>query len=57
MFSGQRGKNNLAILALASCLVAMSILLPSALDLVRRRDGRMRGMSPGRRLAAPAVFT
>jgi putative spermidine/putrescine transport system permease protein len=47
MFSGLREQISPTILALASLLVAMSILLLSSLEMIRRRHERMRGMSAG----------
>lgn len=47
MFSGLREEISPTILALASLLVALSILLLTALELLRRRNERLRGMSRG----------
>ncbi len=47
MFSGLREQISPTILALATLLVALSILLLSTLELIRRRSEKMRGMSPG----------
>ncbi|MBO6716920.1 MAG: ABC transporter permease [Rhizobiaceae bacterium] len=47
MFSGLREEISPTILALASLLVALSILLLTTLELIRRRNERLRGMSPG----------
>ena len=47
MFSGLREEISPTILALASLLVALSILLLATLEMIRRRNERMRGMSPG----------
>ena len=47
MFSGLREEISATIPALASLLVALSILLPTTLELIRRRNERLRGMSPG----------
>ncbi|WP_099866803.1 ABC transporter permease [Pararhizobium haloflavum] len=47
MFSGLRENINPTILAVASVLVFMSIILLTTLELIRRRQERMRGMSPG----------
>ena len=47
MFSGLREEISPTILSLATLLVALSILLLTALELVRRRNERLRGMSPG----------
>ncbi|MDA9586523.1 ABC transporter permease, partial [Amylibacter sp.] len=35
------------ILAVATILIAMSIILLTTLELLRRRSERLRGMSPG----------
>ncbi len=47
MFSGLREEISPTILALASLLVALSILLLATLEMIRRRSERMRGLSPG----------
>lgn len=47
MFSGLREEISPTILALASLLVALSILLLTTLEMIRRRNERLRGMSPG----------
>ncbi|MBK1623482.1 MULTISPECIES: ABC transporter permease [Afifella] len=47
MFSGLREEISPTILALATILVAISILLLSSMELLRRRSERQRGMSPG----------
>jgi putative spermidine/putrescine transport system permease protein len=47
MFSGMREQISPTILAVATVLVALSIFLLSALELLRRRNERMRGMTPG----------
>lgn len=47
MFSGLREEISPTILALASILVAISILLLTTMELLRRRSERLRGMSPG----------
>ena len=47
MFSGLREEISPTILSLATLLVALSILLLTALELIRRRNERLRGMSPG----------
>ncbi|WP_159586948.1 ABC transporter permease [Chelativorans xinjiangense] len=47
MFSGLREEISPTILALASLLVALSIILLTTLELIRRRNERLRGMSPG----------
>lgn len=46
MFSGLREEISPTILSLATLLVALSILLLTALELIRRRNERLRGMSP-----------
>ncbi len=47
MFSGLREEISPTILALASILVAISILLLTVMELLRRRSEKLRGMSPG----------
>lgn len=47
MFAGLRQEISPTILALASLLVALSIILLSTLELIRRRNERLRGMTPG----------
>ncbi|MPV85420.1 ABC transporter permease [Ostreibacterium oceani] len=47
MFSGLREEISPTILALASILVLISICLLTTLELIRRRNERMRGMSAG----------
>lgn len=47
MFSGIREQISPTILAVATILVLISILLLTAVELLRRRSERMRGMSPG----------
>jgi len=47
MFSGLREEISPTILALASILVAISILLLTTMEILRRRSEKMRGMSPG----------
>jgi putative spermidine/putrescine transport system permease protein len=47
MLSGIREQISPTILALATILVALSIVLLTVLELLRRRNERMRGMSPG----------
>lgn len=47
MFSGLREEISPTILALASILVAISIVLLTVMELLRRRSERIRGMSPG----------
>ena len=46
MFSGLREEINPTIMALASILVAISILLLTTMEWLRRRSERMRGLSP-----------
>jgi putative spermidine/putrescine transport system permease protein len=47
MFSGIREQISPTILAVASLLVLISIILLFTLELLRRRNERLRGMSPG----------
>lgn len=47
MFSGIREQISPTILAVATCLVILSIGLLTTLELLRRRSERLRGMSPG----------
>ena len=47
MFSGLREEISPTILALASVLVAFSIALLAAMELIRRRGEKMRGLTPG----------
>jgi len=47
MFSGMREQISPTILSVATVLVILSIFLLTALELLRRRNERMRGMSPG----------
>jgi putative spermidine/putrescine transport system permease protein len=47
MFTGLREQISPPILAVATILIAMSILLLTTLELLRRRSERLRGMSPG----------
>ena len=47
MFSGIREQISPTILAVATILVVLSIILLTMLELLRRRNERMRGMSPG----------
>ena len=47
MFSGLREEISPTILALATILVGISIVLLSTLELIRRRGERLRGLSPG----------
>ncbi|MGR3343845.1 MAG: ABC transporter permease [Paracoccaceae bacterium] len=47
MFIGLREQISPTILAVATILVALSILLLASLEMLRRRSERLRGMSPG----------
>jgi putative spermidine/putrescine transport system permease protein len=47
MFSGLREEISPTILALATILVGISILLLTTLEMIRRRGERLRGLSPG----------
>ena len=47
MFSGLREQISPTILAVATILVILSILLLTTLELLRRRSERLRGLSPG----------
>ncbi|MFT5449789.1 MAG: putative spermidine/putrescine transport system permease protein [Gammaproteobacteria bacterium] len=47
MFSGIREQISPTILAVATVLVLLSVILLTMLELLRRRNERMRGMSPG----------
>ncbi|MBV2360199.1 ABC transporter permease subunit [Thalassococcus sp. CAU 1522] len=47
MFTGLREQISPTILAAATILVAISILLLTAVEMLRRRSERLRGMSPG----------
>jgi len=47
MFTGLREQISPTILAVATILVGISILLLTTLEVLRRRSERMRGMSPG----------
>jgi putative spermidine/putrescine transport system permease protein len=47
MFSGIREQISPTILAVASLLVLISVILLFTLELLRRRNERLRGMSPG----------
>ena len=47
MFSGIREQISPTILAVATVLVLLSILLLTLLEALRRRNERLRGMSPG----------
>jgi putative spermidine/putrescine transport system permease protein len=46
MFSGIREQISPTILAVATILVILSIFLLTALELLRRRNERMRGLTP-----------
>ena len=47
MFTGLREQISPTILAVATILVALSILLLATVEILRRRSERLRGMSPG----------
>ncbi|XAY81173.1 ABC transporter permease [Sagittula stellata E-37] len=47
MFTGLREQISPTILAVATILVAISIMLLTTVEILRRRSERMRGMSPG----------
>jgi putative spermidine/putrescine transport system permease protein len=47
MWSGIREQISPTILAVATILVAISIMLLASVELLRRRSERLRGMSPG----------
>ena len=47
MFTGLREQISPTILAVATILVALSIVLLTTLELLRRRSEKLRGMSPG----------
>lgn len=47
MFTGLREQISPTILAVATILVALSILLLATVEMLRRRSERLRGMSPG----------
>ncbi len=47
MFSGIREQISPTILAVATLLICFSILLLTAIELLRRRNERLRGLSPG----------
>jgi putative spermidine/putrescine transport system permease protein len=47
MFTGLREQISPTILAVATILIVMSIILLTTLELLRRRSERLRGMSPG----------
>jgi putative spermidine/putrescine transport system permease protein len=47
MFIGLREQISPTILAVATILVVLSIMLLTTLELLRRRSERLRGMSPG----------
>ena len=47
MFSGLREEISPTILALATILVGISIILLSTLEMIRRRGERLRGMTQG----------
>jgi putative spermidine/putrescine transport system permease protein len=47
MFSGIREQISPTILAVATLLILVSILLLTSLELIRRRSERLRGIKPG----------
>ncbi len=47
MFTGLREQISPTILAVATLLIIFSICLMTALELLRRRNERLRGLSPG----------
>jgi len=47
MFTGLREQISPTILAVATLLVGVSMLLLTTLELLRRRSERLRGLSPG----------
>jgi putative spermidine/putrescine transport system permease protein len=47
MFTGLREQISPTILAAATILVSISILLLTAVEMLRRRSEKLRGMSPG----------
>ncbi len=47
MFSGIREQISPTILAVATLLVLFSVLMLATVELLRRRNERLRGMSPG----------
>jgi putative spermidine/putrescine transport system permease protein len=47
MFTGLREQISPTILAAATVLVGISVLLLATLEILRRRSERLRGMSPG----------
>ena len=47
MFSGIREQISPTILAVATLLILVSILLLASLELIRRPNERLRGMTPG----------
>jgi putative spermidine/putrescine transport system permease protein len=47
MFSGIREQISPTILSVATILVVLSIFLLTALEMLRRRNERMRGLTPG----------
>ena len=46
MFTGLREQISPTILAVATILVTLSVILLTVLELLRRRSERLRGMSP-----------
>ena len=47
MFTGLREQISPTILAVATLLVSVSVILLVTLEILRRRSERLRGMSPG----------
>ncbi len=47
MFIGLREQISPTILAVATLLVAVSIMLLTTVEILRRRSERLRGLSPG----------
>ena len=47
MFTGLREQISPTILAVATVLVTISIILLTTLEFLRRRSERLRGLSPG----------
>ncbi len=47
MWAGIREQISPTILAVATLLVLVSIMLLTAIELLRRRNERLRGLSPG----------
>jgi len=57
MFTGLREQISPTILAVATIMVVLSILLLSILEFLRRRSERLRGLTPVHWLMVPAGFT